>query len=124
TVDKDGTRWELAHDFVARLVQPIVQNWRRTAWEMARPWIAPSALIAWLVILSSGSFLFSSWNMNFARRALDRAGLSLDAQPKEGEIAIRYNGQDVDEDTFKKATSYLANVYSPITILDFSGMRY
>jgi hypothetical protein len=124
TVDQDGTRWELAHDFVARLVQPIVQNWRQTAWEMARPWVAPSALIAWLVILGSSSYLFSSWHLNFARRELDRAGLSLAAQPKEGGNAVQYNRQDVDEDTFKKATAHLSKVYSPVTTLDFSKAKH
>jgi hypothetical protein len=48
----DHERWEISHDFVARLIQPIVQNWRKTAWEIARPWLAPTALIAWLGIVA------------------------------------------------------------------------
>ena len=124
TVDRDGTRWELAHDFVARLVQPIVQNWRQTVWEMARPWLAPSALIAWLAILGSSSYLFSTWHLNSARRQLDSAGLSLAAQPKEGGNAVLYNGQEVYEDPFKKATVHLSEVYAPVTSLDFSNAKH
>jgi hypothetical protein len=121
TVDGAGERWELAHDFVARLVQPIIQTWRQTAWETARPWLAPSTLVAWMLILGGLSFLFSSWNLDFARKSLDHAGLSLEAEPRSGGVSIRYNGQQVDADTLKKATAYLTKVYSPITQLSLES---
>jgi hypothetical protein len=46
-LDKGGDRWGVAHDFVARLLQPIVRNWRKSAWASARPWLAPAALLVW-----------------------------------------------------------------------------
>jgi hypothetical protein len=123
-VNQDGTRWELAHDFVARLVQPIVQNWRQTAWDAARPWLAPSALVAWLAVLGGGTYLFSNWHQDFARKELDRVGLVLAAPTEDGGKAVRYNGQQIDEKAFKKATEYLPKVYSPIAVLDFSDAKH
>jgi hypothetical protein len=35
---KEG-RWEIAHDFIAKLFDHILASWRVSAWQSTRPWI-------------------------------------------------------------------------------------
>jgi hypothetical protein len=53
-------RWEVAHDFVARLLQPSLRNWRKSAWQAMRPWLMPGSLAIWLVALV-GMIFFYPW---------------------------------------------------------------
>jgi hypothetical protein len=37
-------KWEVAHDFVARLLQPLLKSWRTSAWQRSRPFLVPVPL--------------------------------------------------------------------------------
>jgi hypothetical protein len=50
--DPVGERiWEVSHDFVARLLDPILQHRSLTPWQRLRPWLTPATLILWLLVI-------------------------------------------------------------------------
>jgi hypothetical protein len=121
--DHASSSWEISHDFVVRLVQPIAQNWTKTFWEMSKNWIGPSALGAWVIAVSIGAYVYPNWSDERVRKELDQAGIVAAPAPKDGGLAFKYNGQSIDDDNFKKATGYLAKIHGPITSVDFRDAR-
>jgi Leucine-rich repeat (LRR) protein len=49
--------WEVSHDFVARLLGPIVKHSSPTFWERFRPILYPLSVAAWVLI--AGSLIFA-----------------------------------------------------------------
>ena len=43
--------WEISHDFVARLLDPILYRPRVTPWQRLRPWLTSAALVLWLLAI-------------------------------------------------------------------------
>jgi hypothetical protein len=50
-LDEANRVWEIAHDFVARLLSQIVGNVRVPWWRRAQPWLAPTALVLWVGVI-------------------------------------------------------------------------
>ena len=50
-LDEQSRVWEIAHDFVARLLAQVVGGWRTSWWRTLRPWIAPASLALWCGML-------------------------------------------------------------------------
>lgn len=121
--DENSDSWEIAHDFVARLVQPIVQHWTRSFWENTKDWVAPGALGVWIIAILAGAYFYPNWHDERIRKELDVAGIVAAPSGKSGELAFQYNGQEIDENNFQKATRFLANISRPITKLDFQNVR-
>ncbi|MBI1358258.1 MAG: hypothetical protein GC160_28315 [Acidobacteria bacterium] len=53
-LDRAGTTWEISHDFLARMLGPILAGWREKLWRRARPALAPAALAVGLAALVWG----------------------------------------------------------------------
>jgi hypothetical protein len=122
-VDKAGQHWEVAHDFVARLVLPLLESPHVTWWGRGRPWLAPGALGVWIIAVLTGAYFYPSWHDERIRKELDIAGIVAAPSEKNGELAFQYNGQEIDEDSLRKATWVLAKVSRPITKLDLESAR-
>lgn len=122
-IDQTSERWEIAHDFVARLVQPIVQHWTRSFWEVARKWVAPGALSLWIIVVLAGAFLYPNWQDEQIRKELDAAGIVPAPSSKGGELAFQYNGQDVDEATFRQAIGLLLKLRGTVAKLDIGSAK-
>ncbi|WP_439364601.1 hypothetical protein ACNJYD_34035 [Bradyrhizobium sp. DASA03005] len=120
-IDRTSDRWEIAHDFVARLVQPIVQHWTRSFWEVARVWVAPAALTLWIIAVLTGAVFYPNWQDEQIRKELDAAGIVPAPSDKSGEVAFQYNGQEADEDQLKRATLLLSKLRTPVVKLDLNS---
>src|SRR5262249_44162547 len=96
-VHEENERWEMAHDFVARLVQPFVQNWRQTTWEALRPWLGPTMLAAWLIVVGLAVVFIPEVKDAIATRELARVGLVSVNTARENEHLFKYIGAVVAE---------------------------
>ena len=50
-LDELNRVWEVAHDFVARLLAQVVASWRAAIWRRLLPWIAPASIVLWFAVL-------------------------------------------------------------------------
>jgi hypothetical protein len=50
-VDEGSGVWEIAHDFVARLLSQVVGSGHVPWWRRAQPWLAPTALVLWVGVI-------------------------------------------------------------------------
>lgn len=76
------SQWEIAHDFIARLIHLILGGTIRSLWRKVRPWLAPSIL---LVLILAGAPLFPAYRERESMRALDRAGFTWRADVRKAE---------------------------------------
>jgi hypothetical protein len=121
-LDKEGDQWEVAHDFVARLLQPIVRNWRKSAWDSARPWLAPAALSVWLLAAVVTIFAFPSFHDDSILRDLRSVGLVPGAPNDQGSATFLQNGQAIeDPPKFWRVASRIADLGYPVAGLDLSA---
>jgi Novel STAND NTPase 1 len=114
-VDKAGQRWEVAHDFVARLMLPLLESGHMTLWERARPWLAPGTIAAWTIILAVAALLYPDWQQARVRMQLTEAGFSEQTSPfpgVEGPV-FRYDGK-ADQEKFARGISLLREVRPPV----------
>jgi len=110
-LDKGGDQWEVAHDFVARLLQPIVRNWRKSAWQTARPWLAPAALSGWLVAAVATIVVFPSLYDDLILRDLRTVGLVPGAPNDQGSATFSQNGRPIeDQKKFWRVASRMADL--------------
>jgi hypothetical protein len=71
----DDERWEISHDFVARLIQPLVQTWHKSGWETARSILAPASLVVWLGMVGVTALSAPRIQESIALARLARAGI-------------------------------------------------
>jgi hypothetical protein len=117
-LDKDGDQWEVAHDFVARLLQPIVRNWRKGVWESVRPWLAPATLSFWLVGAVATILVFPSLHDDFVLRDLRTAGLVPGPPNDQGSATFFQNGQRIEsQQKFWRVVSRMSDLSYPVADL-------
>jgi Novel STAND NTPase 1 len=139
-------RWEISHDFVSRLIQPIIQNWRKSVWSTTRHVIAGTSLVAWLGLLGLMFLVVPMLKDSIARQELALAGIvsipqepftepltfprGMDSRGSGGRI-FAYIGtlsnddlqNDVDRDVFKSKLHYFEWLNPPATILRIRSGR-
>jgi len=71
-LDNELQIWEIAHDFLARLLDRILAGWRATTWRVLRPWLAPAVFVVWAIWLGTFGFDY----LRPAREVLDAHGAS------------------------------------------------
>ena len=84
--EPDLTRrtWQIAHDFLATLIERVLDGVHRTLWRAVRPWLAPAA-----VVLALGVGLVWPWvEKKHAVEALANAGFIWKEQERTIEAAI------------------------------------
>jgi Leucine-rich repeat (LRR) protein len=121
-VDKAGQRWEAAHDFVARLVLPLLEGARASRWDRLRPWLAPAAIIVWVALVALAALVYPEWEQARLRYRLAQAGLVAAPSPSAG-TAFRFNGMTVGADHLAQALPLLLDVRPPVIQLELSAAR-
>ena len=111
-------QWEFSHDFVARLVQPLVQTWRETAWTRLKPWLAPLSIAVWLVLICVPLFVAPRIKDAVAVAALTRGGFAESASTKSqftyiGDVSKESRDSDISPKAFYEALRYFDWIDGP-----------
>lgn len=93
-------QWEIAHDFIARLIHLILGGTVSTLWRKARPWLAPSFIAA---LLLGGGVLFSANREREALRILGDAGFDWRGDIREAKSREGKRNEIVDLQTVGSA---------------------
>jgi hypothetical protein len=121
-VDKAGRQWEVAHDFVARLVLPLLESARISRWDRMRPWLPLGAIVVWAAIIACGAIAYPDWHQARLRVRLAELGLVSAPSPSTDGTAFQFNQMPVDEHQLEAAFQLLEQVRPPvISILSGSG---
>lgn len=106
--------WEVSHDFVARLLGPILKTPWGTKWNAIRPYLFTIFLLSWLVALIFVPSLASAWGRLQAETILrDRYQFMLHKRPN-GYTATQVTNED---ENLKDAFVLLAKL-NPVTTLN------
>jgi hypothetical protein len=111
-LDKASQRWEVAHDFIARLLQPSLRNWRKSTWEKARPWIAPVSLSIWLVAAVAAIILLPTLRDMVFLGELQAVGLVPGAYDEQGRATFTHTGDPIKDLARLWRTSHKLNELS------------
>jgi hypothetical protein len=90
-------RWEVAHDFVARLWQPILRSWRSTISEQALRILPPLAVVVWLIAMASGALFYPSLHDEYLLTQIRSVGL-VPGNPDMRGATFTHNGMYFSDD--------------------------
>jgi hypothetical protein len=126
-LDQARERWEIAHDFLARLLGQLLGRLRPPLWRRVLPYTAPVLLVLWAVTLLLALPSWQEREYLLARRAL--ADLGVDVTPADDRagdmVKFPYRREDsstklpIGDDWLAAAIPKL-NVIQP-PVLDLSG---
>lgn len=100
--------WEFSHDFVAKLVQPLVHKWRHSLFNKIRAWFVPISISVWLLIIGLSVVSVPFVRHAIALQELARGGI---VQTTQGQF-VYFQSQldddlkDVDDYDFYRALEY------------------
>jgi hypothetical protein len=113
----DEEQWEVAHDFVARLLQPIVMNWRASAWKLMAPWALPLSVGIWSVAIVAAAIFHPTLREDYLLSDLRSVGL-VPGPDKEGGKSFLQNGEEIhDQEKFWSVSKDLDKLPYPIVAL-------
>jgi len=108
-------RWEVSHDFVARLLQPLLRNWRESAWQAARPLLLPALLVIWLAAVGIVVAIYPSLHEEYILSQLRSVGLVPGAPDEDEGATFFQNGAHIsDQDEFWRVISRLLELGYPV----------
>jgi Leucine-rich repeat (LRR) protein len=116
-VDKAGTHWEVAHDFVARLLLPLLEAGSGGRWNRARSWMTAGAMVMWAALIAAGALMYPKWHQAHLREQLSNAGLVFASSSSATETAFRFNDRDDADRRLAGALPLLREVKPPVTTL-------
>jgi hypothetical protein len=122
-VDKAGRHWEVAHDFVARLVLPLLESARISRWDRIRPWLPLGAIVVWAAIIACGAIAYPGWYQAQLRVRVAELGLVAAPSPSPEGIAFQFNQMPVDQHQLEVAFQLLAQVLPPVISIS-SGLGF
>jgi hypothetical protein len=115
-------KWEVAHDFVARLLQPLLRSWRRSAWERGRPYLAPIPLAVWLLAMFGLIVFYPALHDEYVLSKLRGVGL-VPGPPADAGLTFNQNGTPIkDVVHFWQVVSKLQDLSTPVVGLRVSGV--
>ena len=116
-------RWEVAHDFVARLLQPMLRSWRRGAWEWSRPYLVPVPLGVLAVVVAGLVVFYPTLHDDYILRKLREVGLQPGPTAEEG-TSFGWNGSKiVDVARFWRAVALVGELNPPVVSLSIAGAK-
>jgi Leucine-rich repeat (LRR) protein len=88
-------QWEIAHDFIARLIHIVLGGTAMAIWRKARPWLAPGLIAS---LLLAGSVVVPAYREREALRILGEAGFTWQGDKREAAALnhLRYNSDFPD----------------------------
>jgi hypothetical protein len=111
-------RWEVAHDFVARLLQPLLRSWERSAWERSRPYLVPVPLVVWLFAIVGLIVFYPALHDEYILWQLRTVGLVPGASTNAGGTVVQNNTPIKDVAHFWRVTSLLQDLSNPVVRLE------
>jgi hypothetical protein len=69
-------KWEVAHDFIARLLQSPLRSWQKSAWERSRPYLVQVPLVV-LLLATAGVIAWDRFKPYEIRSELADLGLTV-----------------------------------------------
>jgi hypothetical protein len=94
--------WEVAHDFLARIIGQLIGRLRPSTWQRARPLIAPLMLIGWLALAVFALPYWTTMRQRIAEEELRGLGASLSGSESHG-ITVAFSGELMNEILVKAA---------------------
>jgi hypothetical protein len=120
-LDEVNRVWEVAHDFVARLLAQVVGSWRTAWWRALQPWVAPASLVLWLGVLFAALPAYRAYVTEAPLAKLRAMGIPV---IQSGD-ALRVSFRDAPPDKLglmlRNAIPYLQEI--PHAWLDLSGTK-
>ena len=111
----DPERWEVAHDFVARLLQPLLRIWRNSSWEATRPWFVPASLAIWLIVVGGAIIFYPSLHEEHVLSKLRVVGLVPGPPDEGGGATFVQNGAPIkDAAQFWRTAFLLLDLRYPV----------
>jgi hypothetical protein len=87
-------KWEVAHDFVARLLQPLLRSWRKSVWQHSRRFLIPVPLGVLLLATVGLTVFYPTLHDEYILVKLRTVGL-VPGPSKEGQAVFVYNGTPI-----------------------------
>jgi hypothetical protein len=113
-------KWEVAHDFVVRLLQPLLRSWQKSIWDRSRPYLVPIPLLVWLLAMVGLTVFYPALHDEYILRELRTVGL-VPGAPTEDGITFITNGTSIEDVAhFWEVGSLLQGLRSPVLGLNLS----
>ncbi|EJZ22162.1 leucine-rich protein [Rhizobium sp. Pop5] len=110
-------RWEVAHDFIARLMQPMFRDRRDAAWYSVRTWLPLAALTIWLLTFIVLSLVYPRLHDDYILRELASVGLVPGPPAKTGNTLVQNGLAIQDEKAFWNVASQANYLSTPVVSL-------
>jgi hypothetical protein len=116
-------KWEVAYDFVARLLQPLLRSWKGSAWERGRPYLVPVPLVVWLLAMVGLIVFYPALHDEYIIRELRTVGLVPGPSTNFG-AEFDQNGTAIEDAAhFWKVASRLQDLSSPVVRLTITATK-
>jgi hypothetical protein len=110
-VDEGSGVWEIAHDFVARLLSRIVGNWRVHWWQRTRSFLAPVSLVMWTGAIFIAAPTYQSYVAENAFQALRAMGIQVTGAGNPHYVRFpEQSDYNAANDLISKSTLYLSRI--------------
>ncbi len=110
--DPSHSRWEIAHDFIARLLAPILETPLRTLTERVRPFATPSLL---LLTLGTATALWMGRENAIVAELSNQFGIHVDVQ-RDKVVATAVQTSKVDQAGLPHIAELLNRLHRPIAL--------
>src|SRR5262249_58061688 len=87
--------WEVAHDFLARIIGQLIGRLKPSILQRTRPLVAPIVLLGWVALATLALPYWMTVQERIAEQHLRELGATFGRGASGGEIAIRLVARDV-----------------------------
>jgi hypothetical protein len=99
--------WEIAHDFLARIIGQLIGRLRPTVFQRTRPLVAPLVLMGWIALAVLALPYWMTMQERTAEQVLRKSGVMF-AEARGGGIAVVF--PELSNDSLIKAKPYLQKI--------------
>ena len=120
-LDEVNRVWDIAHDFVARLLAQVVGSWRTSWWQALRPWVAPASVVLWFAMIGVAIPAYRANVTKVHLAALDGMGIPPTYTDDGFHISFPDSLWDEAASLLETAAPHLQEIR--LVDLDLSGMQ-
>ena len=114
-LDRTRERWEIAHDFLARLIGQLLGRLRPPLWRRALPWAAPVFLALWVATVLGGLLYWEKTSLLQTREELADLGLTVVPWDDGSGYVVTFSKKHGDE-TLGRAVGHLQVLDVPVSL--------
>lgn len=107
-IDEQDSIWEVSHDFVARLINHVLGNWKKKLVTRISPLIAPLSLMAWVLAMSLITYNYFLNREVQAKASILKRNGSVTSIP--GGVQVVYADGDLNLSESLGSLKYLPNL--------------